>query len=108
MNARSTPHPATTEFQDCMELSNGRVWMLLLEDPASVEDVPRIVLDQFPDERAFDDLREDGKVWFHPEDLPQIIEKLSNWLDTYRQCAREDASGSLPHPNWGTLKWADE
>ena len=104
MERRNTPHPTRTEFEDWMDLSDGRVWMLCFENTETPQDVPRLFLEQFPGEAAYGDLREDGRVWFYPEDMPQIIETLTRWLESYRQCAREDASGPQPAPNWGALE----
>ena len=103
MKTLGTPHPTRTEFEDWVDLSGGRIWMLSFEDPGCLEDIPRLFLEQYPNQDAIDDLQDDGRVWFRPEDMPMIIEKLSFWLDAYRACAREDASGPAPHPNWGAL-----
>ncbi len=102
----STPHPTRTEYQDVIDLRNGRFYMLSFENTDSMENVPRLFLEQFPNERAFHRLQPDGRVWFHPEDIPALVESLSFWLDAYRQCARADSSGPLPHPNWGDLELA--
>ena len=87
-----------------MDLADGRTWMLCFENTEKPQDVPRLFLDQFPNERAYEDLREDGRIWFYPEDMPQIIETLTRWHGAYRECARDDASGPPPHPNWGALE----
>ncbi len=104
MKTFGTPHPARTEFQDVMELSGGRIWMLCFENPDCLENIPRLFLEQYPNQDAFGHLQDDGRVWFRPEDMPMIIEMLASWLDAYRACAREDASGPAPHPNWGALQ----
>lgn len=93
-----------TEFQDVMELSSGRICMLCFEDPGSPEKSRTLFVEQFHDEASFEDMLADGRLWCLPQDLPLIIEKLSFWLDAYRACAREDASGPAPHPNWGALQ----
>jgi len=84
MKTSSTPHPVRTEFQDVMELSGGRIWMLCFEDPDCLQNIPRLFLEQYPNQDAFDDLQDDGRVWFKPEDMPRIIDMLASWLDAYR------------------------
>ena len=104
MGRQDTLDLSRAEFVDFIDLADGRTWMLFSEGAESSENVPRLFLDQFPNERACEDLREDGRIWFDLEDLPQIIERLTFWLLAYRECARDDASGPPPHPNWGALE----
>ncbi len=104
MNTQNQPHPTRTEYQDVIELSGDRPLMMSFEDPETREDVPRLFLEQFPNQRAFQSLREDGRIWFRPEDLPRIIKMLTYWLSAYRECARDDASDPPPNANWGALE----
>ena len=103
MKTSGTPHPTRTEFQDVVDLSGGRIWMLSFEDPDCLENIPRLFLELYQDMDALEDLQNDGLVWLLPEDMPRVIEMLAGWLDVYRRCAREGSNGPLPHPNWGNL-----
>jgi hypothetical protein len=87
MARQNTLDLGRAEFVDSMDLADGRTWMLCFENTETPQDVPRLFLDQFPNEKACEDLREDGRIWFHPEDMPQVLERLTFWLRAYRECA---------------------
>ena len=97
---------ANADFQDWIDLSHRRQWMIIWDDPESAADIPRIWLEQFPEgfdfEHGCDEADATGLVWLYPEDIPALIAKLQFWLDSFRECAREDAKRSPP-PNWGDL-----
>jgi len=103
MNIPSPPQPEQTEFEDLIELADGRTWMLCSQFPENCGDIPLFALEQFPDEAAFENLQADGRLWFRADDLPAIVDMLTGWLRVYRASALEDTSGSPPHPNWGAL-----
>ncbi len=111
MNIPTPPQPERTEFEDFIELADGRTWMICSQFPEKVGDIPLFALEQFPDDAAFEKLQADGRVWFRVDDLPAIVDKLTGWLRACRECAHEDTSGPPPHPNWGALeptKYSDE
>ncbi len=103
MSKSNAPHPTRTEFEDFVDLADGRIWMLCFEQTDSSENIPRLFLEQYADMYALEDLQEDGRLWLLPEDMPRVIEMLAKWLDVYRRCAREDSSGPPPKPYWGNL-----
>jgi hypothetical protein len=103
MTTSETPHPTRTEFVDFVDLSDGQIWILCFEEPVCSENIPRLFLEQYPDQNAFEKLESEGRVWLRPEDLPKVTKMLATWSDLYRKCAHDDLSGPLPRPNWGNL-----
>ena len=103
MTKSNEPHPTRTEFEDWVELADGRIWMLGFEKTDCSENIPRLFLEQYTSDDLWADLQEDGRVWLLPEDMPRVIEMLAKWLDLYRECASDDSTGPRPRPNWGNL-----
>ena len=73
---------------DCIDLSYGRVWIMIWEDGGHAEDIPRLWLEHYRegpiDERFGNESDVTRRVWFHPEDLPALIAQSSDggvsWL----------------------------
>ena len=78
-------YPTRTDFQDWIDLPDGRVVALYHECTEDPADVPRLFLEHYPDQAAFESLENDGCFGFSLNDLPSIVEKLSFWLDAYRE-----------------------
>ncbi len=96
------PEPTASDLLDTLELSHNRFLMLFQVDPDSLDDPPPLLLQGFDSSLDVEDCDSGGSVWFHPEDLPKVIEWLQQSLEKFRRCRELDAS-RLPAPYWGDL-----
>ncbi len=96
------PHPQRTENWAWVDLSEGRTWMLSIEDSNDLDTPPRLLIDQFASNEAVENWQPESQVWLHPEDLAPLIKELSGWLEILRLSAEIDAKEN-PRRNWGEL-----
>jgi len=96
------PEPGAFDELDCFELSHDRFLMLYQVDPNHVDNLPRLLIEEYDSFQELEDLSPGGSIWVHPEDLPKLIGWLEGLLQAFRECAKEDRSKS-PSPYWGEL-----
>lgn len=87
---------------DNLELSHGRLLMLLWISSDHIEQPPRLVIEEYESPEVFDNVEPGANLWLHPEDIPRLITWLEWWLQAFRESAKSDAELS-PAPFWGYL-----
>lgn len=92
--------------RDWLDLARGRLWNLYQVNSPSLENVPRLWIEQLAvgieSGNGWGEEDVSGRIWFYPEDLPAIIAKLTEWLEVCRWLARDDARLGPP-PKWGPV-----
>ena len=94
--------PSIDDWLDNLEVSHGRMLMLLWINSDHIECPPRLVIEEYDTPEAFDNVEPGGNVWLYPEDIPRVIAWLERWLQLLQECAKSDKE-KLPAPFWGDL-----
>jgi hypothetical protein len=93
-------------WDDWIELSHGRIFVLVFKPATSPEDIPRVWLEDHapepPEAGEVANTSDLGRIWLYPEDIPLLTRQLMAKYAEYRECAKKDAL-KQPRPNWGGL-----